>query len=266
MPSGPRTQEGVLRFVARYQGRHRSAPASSPPASPSGRSARRLGRPLLAGALTVGLVGSGVAYAKANDLIGPGAAALVVGAGVAAQTDEPAGATALDVSDRAAASVSRNERRTAIASSGAGDATELEAQQKVEAARRDKKAKEAKAAADRAARENARKAAIENAKKNPKAAARVLLVEQGWTSNAQYKCLVNLWTGESDWRWWAENRSSGAYGIPQSLPARKMATMGADYRTNPITQMKWGLWYIKMSYGTPCNAWSFWQSNSPHWY
>ena len=189
-----------------------------------------------------------MAYAKANDLIGPDPAAFVVGAGVAAQTDELARASTVDLTYRAAASVSRNERRTAIAASGARDAKELEAKQKVEAAR---KAKEAKAAAERAEREKARKAAIDNAKENPKAAARVLMVDQGWTSNAQYNCLVNLWTGESDWRWWAENSSSGAYGIPQSLPARKMAQMGADYRTNPITQIKWGLWYIKMSYGTP---------------
>ena len=75
-------------------------------------------------------------------------------------------------------------------------------------------------------------------------------------SDAQYNCLVNLWTGESDWRWSATNASSGAYGIPQSLPASKMAQFGADYRTNPLTQIKWGLWYIEMSYGNPCNAWS----------
>ena len=232
-------------------------------AEPATAPRRRLGRPLVASALTIGLVGSGVAYAKANHLIGADPAAFVGGAGVAAQTDELARASTVDVTYRAAASVSRNERRTAIAASGARDAKELEAKQKVEAAR---KAKEAKAAAERAEREKARKAAIDNAKENPKAAARVLMVDQGWTSDAQYNCLVNLWTGESDWRWWAENPSSGAYGIPQSLPARKMAQMGADYRTNPITQMKWGLWYIKMSYGTPCNAWSFWQSKSPHWY
>jgi hypothetical protein len=45
-----------------------------------------------------------------------------------------------------------------------------------------------------------------------------------------------------------------------------MATMGGDYRTNPLTQIKWGLWYIEMSYGNPCNAWSTWQARSPHWY
>lgn len=218
---------------------------------------------MLAGALTVGLVGSGLAYAKANHLLGADAAAFVVGSGVAAQTDELARASTVDLTYRAAASVSRNERRTAIAASGARDAKELEAKQKLEAAR---KARESEAAAERAEREKARKRAIANAKEDPKAAARVLMVDQGWTSDAQYNCLVNLWTGESDWRWWAENASSGAYGIPQSLPARKMATMGADYRTNPITQIKWGLWYIKMSYGNPCNAWSTWQARSPHWY
>ncbi len=92
------------------------------------------------------------------------------------------------------------------------------------------------------------------------------MADQGWTSTAQYNCLVNLWVGESGWRWSAKNSSSGAYGIPQSLPASKMARFGADYRTNPRTQIKWGLWYIKMSYGSPCNAWSTWQSRSPHWY
>ena len=232
-----------------------AAPASAP--------RRRLGRPLLASALGIGLVGSGMAYAKANDLIGPAPVAFVVGAGVAAQTDEIARASTVDLTYRAAASVSRNERRTAIAASGARDAKELEAKQKVEAAR---KATEAKAAAARADREKARKAAIDNAKANPKAAARVLMVDQGWTSDAQYNCLVNLWTGESGWRWTAENASSGAYGIPQSLPASKMAKFGADYRTNPMTQIRWGLWYIEMSYGNPCNAWSTWQARSPHWY
>ena len=224
---------------------------------------RRVGRPVIASALTLGLVGSGLAYAKATNLIGDDSSAFVVGAGVVAQTDELARASTVDLTYRAAASVSRNERRTAIAAAGVRDAEELEAKQKVEAAR---KAREAQAAADRAALEKARAAAIANARTNPKAAARVLMVDQGWTSDAQYNCLVNLWTGESGWRWNAENPSSGAYGIVQALPGRKMASVGADWRTNPITQMKWGMWYIKMSYGNPCNAWSTWQARSPHWY
>ena len=77
-------------------------------------------------------------------------------------------------------------------------------------------------------------------------------------------CLVPLWTGESGWRVNAENTSSGAYGIPQSLPGSKMATSGADWQTNPVTQIKWGLGYIQERYGSPCGAWDFKQGHG--WY
>jgi hypothetical protein len=70
----------------------------------------------------------------------------------------------------------------------------------------------------------------------------------------QMPCLDKLWTKESGWNHKALNKSSGAYGIPQALPATKMASMGSDWRTNPITQIRWGLWYIGASYGDPCNA------------
>jgi len=224
---------------------------------------RHVGRPILAGVLALGLGASGFAYAKATNLIGADAAAFVVGSGVVAQTDELARASTVDTTYRAAASVSRNERRTAIAATGLRTAKELEAKKKKEAAKQAVLAREEAAKAERA---KERQRAIDNAKDDPQAAARVLMADHGWTSDAQYNCLVNLWTGESDWRWFAENPSSGAYGIPQSLPARKMSQFGADYRTNPLTQIKWGLWYIEMSYGNPCNAWSTWQARSPHWY
>ena len=271
--------------MARYDGRHRNAPAPSPaphekrPTPPARASEavatrrsrheetpqrkRHLGRPVLAGALALGLGASGLAYAKATNIIGADSAAFVVGSGVAAQTDELARATTVDTTYRAAASVSRNERRTAIAATGLRTAKELEAKKKKEAAKQAELAREEQARAERA---KERQRAIDNAKDDPRAAARVLMADHGWTSDAQYNCLVNLWTGESDWRWFAENPSSGAYGIPQSLPARKMSQFGADYRTNPLTQIKWGLWYIEMSYGNPCNAWSTWQARSPHWY
>ena len=224
---------------------------------------RHVARPILASALAVGLGASGFAYAKANDLIGADSAAFVVGNGVLAQTDELARASTVDMTYRAAASVSRNERRTAISATGLRTATELEAKRKQEAA---KQAVLARQAAARAARDKERQRVIANAQKDPKSAARLLMADHGWGSDAQYNCLVNLWTGESDWRWTATNASSGAYGIPQSLPASKMSQFGADYRTNPLTQIKWGLWYIEMSYGSPCNAWSTWQARSPHWY
>ncbi|MFF2314693.1 hypothetical protein ACFVTE_00300 [Arthrobacter sp. NPDC058097] len=75
----------------------------------------------------------------------------------------------------------------------------------------------------------------------------------GWSAD-QMQCLKRLWTKESEWRTTATNASSGAYGIVQSLPAEKMATAGADYRTNYRTQINWGLDYIKERYGSPCGA------------
>ena len=85
----------------------------------------------------------------------------------------------------------------------------------------------------------------------------------GWTEN-DFNCLVKLWERESNWNPNAHNKSSGAHGIPQSLPASKMASEGDDYYTNGKTQIRWGLKYIKNRYGTPANAWAFWQSHK--WY
>lgn len=87
-----------------------------------------------------------------------------------------------------------------------------------------------------------------------KAIAWELLQSRGW-GESEYDCLVVLWTKESNWNVYAENRSSGAYGIPQALPGSKMATAGEDWRTNPHTQIVWGLSYIGARYGTPCGAW-----------
>jgi hypothetical protein len=82
-----------------------------------------------------------------------------------------------------------------------------------------------------------------------------MLGSYGWNDTTQWTCLYNLWERESGWNVYAENPYSGAYGIPQSLPADKMAMFGSDYLTNPVTQIKWGLYYINGTYGSPCNAW-----------
>ena len=87
----------------------------------------------------------------------------------------------------------------------------------------------------------------------------------GWTGG-NWNALYNLWMGESGWNQKALNPGSGAYGIPQALPADKMASAGGDWRTNPATQIKWGLGYIDQVYGSPANAYSKWLSRSPHWY
>jgi hypothetical protein len=85
-----------------------------------------------------------------------------------------------------------------------------------------------------------------------------MMASFGFDPSTQFSCLNNIWTRESGWNYEAEN-PSGAYGIPQALPASKMASAGADWQTDPTTQIKWGLGYIKAVYVTPCDAWAFWQ-------
>jgi hypothetical protein len=82
-------------------------------------------------------------------------------------------------------------------------------------------------------------------------------------STDQFGCLNDIWSRESGWRYDAEN-ASGAYGIPQALPGSKMASAGADWMTDPTTQIRWGIGYIKDVYGSPCQAWVFWQAHG--WY
>lgn len=81
-----------------------------------------------------------------------------------------------------------------------------------------------------------------------------LIARYGDEGHRQFDCLDALWKRESGWRMDAVNRRSGAYGIPQALPATRMATVGADWRTNPITQVEWGIRYISGRYGPPCLA------------
>jgi len=120
-----------------------------------------------------------------------------------------------------------------------------------------------KAAAERAARERDRQSILARAQSDPRAVGRLLVADRGW-SDAQFGCLDSLWQKESGWRWNANNSSSGAYGIPQSLPGSKMGSIGSDWATNPVTQIKWGLQYISDRYGTPCGAWA--KSQASNWY
>lgn len=100
---------------------------------------------------------------------------------------------------------------------------------------------------------------------DPKPFAKAALADHGWGGH-EWGCLHALWQGESGWSWSATNTTSGAYGIPQSLPAWKMATAGPDWLLDPRTQIRWGLDYIDRAYGSPCVAWQRWQERSPHWY
>ncbi|HEU4810704.1 MAG TPA: lytic transglycosylase domain-containing protein [Nocardioides sp.] len=98
---------------------------------------------------------------------------------------------------------------------------------------------------------------------DPRDIARALLPEFGFSQD-QFSCLDSLYMGESGWRVDADNPSSSAYGIPQALPGSKMASAGADWATNPVTQIRWGLGYIADRYGSPCGALSFKQGHN--WY
>jgi hypothetical protein len=114
--------------------------------------------------------------------------------------------------------------------------------------------------ARRAARAAYRKAL---SSKNPKIVAKAMLARFGWGAS-QFSCLDSLWTRESKWNIHATNPTSGAYGIPQALPGTKMASAGPDWRNSAITQITWGLGYIRNVYGSPCGAWG--HSEGHGWY
>lgn len=98
---------------------------------------------------------------------------------------------------------------------------------------------------------------------DPRSIAQAMLADHGWSQD-QFGCLDSLWVKESNWDPTAANPTSSAYGIPQALPGSKMASAGADWQTNPATQIEWGLGYIADRYGSPCAAWSHSQANG--WY
>jgi hypothetical protein len=159
-------------------------------------------------------------------------------------------------------------------------AADAEAKKSAEEAARKQAAQEAKAkkaAADRAAAAKAAKAReAKLAEEVKKAAAGDFPIQASYTiaevqsmarqmvAGAQFQCFSNIVSHESGWNYTAVNASSGAYGLLQALPGSKMTSAGADWRTNPATQIKWGLNYMNSRYGSPCQAWSFWQANS--WY
>ena len=98
---------------------------------------------------------------------------------------------------------------------------------------------------------------------DPRDIARALMGDFGFSQD-QFSCLDSLWIRESNWNVYADNPTSSAYGIPQSLPGSKMASAGSDWETNPVTQITWGLGYIRDRYGSPCAAWG--HSQSVGWY
>jgi len=88
-----------------------------------------------------------------------------------------------------------------------------------------------------------------------KVAKAIALTEYAWGED-QYLCLNRLWTKESHWNYKARNKRTGAHGIPQAYPATRMDVVSTDWRTNPVTQIRWGLRYIEARYDNPCKAWA----------
>jgi hypothetical protein len=144
-----------------------------------------------------------------------------------------------------------------------------------------KTAKDKKAAADAAAEAEAKEKAKREAEAKERASrasrdasdfpqqasytiAQVKAMARQMVPADQFQCFSNIVTKESGWRYTVSNPSSGAYGLMQALPGTKMASAGADWRTNPATQIKWGLNYMDSRYGSPCGAWNFWLNN--RWY
>lgn len=138
----------------------------------------------------------------------------------------------------------------------------VQAQIAAEKAAAEKAAAE-KAAAGKAAAEKAAEAAKRTPAQNKELGRQLAQDLYGWGGD-QFSCYDNIIMRESLWDQHADNPTSSAYGIPQALPGKKMASEGADWETNPETQIRWGLKYVKERYGTPCKAWSFKRANG--WY
>ncbi|MFG2342151.1 transglycosylase SLT domain-containing protein [Streptomyces yangpuensis] len=142
----------------------------------------------------------------------------------------------------------------------AEDAKSKKAEAQKAADEKAKKEREAKEVASRSAARDAGDFAVQSSY----TVAQVKAIAQQMVPAGQFQCFSNIINQESTWNYLAVNKSSGAYGLVQALPGTKMASAGADWRTNPATQIKWGLNYMEDRYGSPCAAWSFHQANG--WY
>jgi hypothetical protein len=156
------------------------------------------------------------------------------------------------------------------------DAADATARQSAEQAARVQAAKDAaakkKAADEKAAKEKQAKLAAANNGDSSASfpisssytVAQVKAMAQQIVGSNQFQCFSNIVSHESGWDYTATNPSSGAYGLVQSNPGYKMASVASDWRTNPATQIKWGLNYMNSRYGSPCGAWEFWQVHSSY--
>lgn len=180
--------------------------------------------------------------------------------------DIPAGQQAqVQVSSLAQQAAAQADAATASAKKAAEEAARKAA---AETAVAKQQAAEDKAKAEKEAKERAAEAKTADASSFAVQAsytvAQVQSMARQMVASSQFQCFSNIVSHESGWNYRAVNASSGAYGLFQALPGSKMSSAGADWQTNPATQIKWGLNYMDSRYGSPCDAWAFWQAN--HWY
>jgi hypothetical protein len=179
-----------------------------------------------------------------------GQQAQVQTASLAQQADAQAIAADANAKKDAEAAARKAAAETAVAKKAAAEQAAADA----------KKRAEEKAAASR----SATRSASDFAPKGSYTIAEVQAMARQMVSAGQFQCFSNIVNGESSWNYQAVNASSGAYGLVQALPGSKMSSAGADWQTNPATQIKWGLNYMNSRYGSPCAAWQFHLANG--WY
>ncbi|MVO83398.1 transglycosylase SLT domain-containing protein [Streptomyces sp. p1417] len=181
---------------------------------------------------------------------------------VAQQADAQAMAADTAAKKSAAESARKQAAKDAVAKQQAAEKAEKAAKEAAEQKAKEKKEREEEA--KKTASRSSSRDASDFAPQSSYSVSQVQSMARQMVPGGQFQCFSNIVNHESTWNYKATNASSGAYGLVQALPASKMSSAGADWRTNPATQIKWGLNYMNDRYGSPCGAWEFWQAN--HYY
>ncbi|MFI0814671.1 transglycosylase SLT domain-containing protein [Streptomyces sp. NPDC021098] len=229
----------------------------------------------------------GFAVASATAVTTVGAVVGVAAGGEQQSSSDPIEATAADstlladipagqqaVAQTASLTQQADVQSTAADAEAKKSAEEAARKQAASDAKAKKAAADQKAAAEKLAKEREAKKKQEIASRSASRDSSSFPIKASYTTaevqamarqmipGDQFQCFSNIVDHESGWNYQATNPSSGSYGLVQALPASKMASAGADWKTNPATQIKWGLGYMNDRYGSPCEAWSFWQANN----
>ena len=191
-----------------------------------------------------------------------GAQAQVQTASLTEQADSQAIAADTTAKKTAEESARKQAAQDAIAKQQAAKKAAQEAKEAKEA--KDREAREAREEAETKTTRSETRDPVSLAPQSSYTVAEVQALARQIVPAGQFQCFSNIVDHESTWNYQAVNPSSGAYGLVQAYPGSKMSSVGADWQTNPATQIKWGLNYMNERYGSPCDAWSFWQANGSY--